>query len=285
MTGLKKNQSLSLNDARRCIEPLNPAISIARQCELIGLSRSSFYYQPNDKIDETNLRIMRKLDELYTEHPYYGVRRMTACLRREDEDVNVKRVRRLLRLMGLEAIYPKKNLSKANKDHVIYPYLLRGVAIVQNDQVWSTDITYVRLKNGFVYLMAVIDWFSRFVLDWQVNTSLEADFCIETLERVLKNNKPEIFNTDQGSQFTTPRFVKPLLDKGIRVSMDGRGRALDNIFVERLWRSVKQEKIYLEDFKTVKEAKTGIADYFDHYNHRRPHQSLNYKTPAEVYLS
>lgn len=285
MTGLKKNQVLSVDDARRCIDPLSQEISIARQCELLGLNRSSFYYRPSRQIDDTNLRLMHKLDELYTEHPYYGVRRMTACLRRDQEEVNIKRVRRLLRLMGLEAIYPKKNLSKANKEHVIYPYLLRDVAIVRNDQVWSTDITYIRLKNGFVYLMAVIDWYSRYVLDWQLNISLEADFCIETLERVLQNGKPEIFNTDQGSQFTTPRFVNPLLNNGIRVSMDGRGRALDNVFVERLWRSVKQEKVYLEDFKTVKEAKTGIADYFEYYNQRRPHQSLDYKTPAEVYLS
>jgi putative transposase len=275
---------LSVDDARRCIEPLSQEISIARQCELLGLNRSSFYYQPVSQVDDINLRLMRKLDELYTEHPYYGVRRMTACLRRNQEEVNIKRVRRLLRLMGLEAIYPKKNLSKANKEHVIYPYLLRGVAIVRNDQVWSTDITYIRLRNGFVYLMAVIDWFSRYVLDWQLNITLEADFCIETLDRVLQNGKPEIFNTDQGSQFTTPRFVNPLLNNGVRVSMDGRGRALDNVFVERLWRSLKQEKVYLEDFRTVKEAKTGIADYFEYYNHRRPHQSLDYKTPAEVYL-
>lgn len=285
MTGLKKNQVLSVDDARRCIDPLSQEISIARQCELLGLNRSSFYYRPSSQIDDMNLRLMHKLDELYTEHPYYGVRRMTACLRRDQEEVNIKRVRRLLRMMGLEAIYPKKNLSKANKEHVLYPYLLRDVAIVRKDQVWSTDITYIRLRNGFVYLMAVIDWFSRYVLDWQVNISLEADFCVETLERVLQNGKPEIFNTDQGSQFTTPRFVNPLLNSGICVSMDGRGRALDNVFVERLWRSVKQEKVYLEDFKTVKEAKTGIADYFEYYNHRRPHQSLDYKTPAEVYLS
>jgi putative transposase len=265
LTGLKKNQALSVDDARRCIDPLSEEISIARQCELLGLNRSTFYYQPNSQIDDLSLRLMRKLDELY-------------------EEVNIKRVRRLLRLIGLEAIYPKKNLSKSNRDHVIYPYLLRGVAIVRNDQVWSTDITYIRLQNGFVYLMAVIDWFSRYVLDWQLNTSLEADFCIETLERVLQNGKPEIFNTDQGSQFTTPRFVDPLLKNGIRVSMDGRGRALDNVFVERLWRSVKQEKVYLEDFRTVREAKSGIDDYFDLYNHRRPHQSLSYKTPAEVYL-
>jgi len=227
---------------------------------------------------------MRRLDELYTEHPYYGVRRMTACLQREGHCVNEKRIRRLLRLIGLEAIYPKPNLSKPNRDHKIYPYLLRNVPIVDINQVFSADITYIRLAHGFVYLMAVIDWFSRYVLDWQLSVSLEADFCIETLMRVLGKRKPAVFNVDQGSQFTSPRFVRPLLDRGIQVSMDGRGRALDNVFVERLWRSLKQEKVYLENFRTVQEAKTGISEYFDFYNNRRPHQALDYLTPAEVYL-
>lgn len=257
---------------------------MSRQCDLLGLNRSTLYYQPVG-LDEYTLWLMRRLDELYTEHPYYGVRRMTACLRREGELVNEKRVRRLLRLIGLEAIYPKPNLSKPNRDHKIYPYLLRGVAIEHRDQVFSADITYIRLSHGFVYLVAVIDWFSRYVLDWQLSVSLEADFCVETLVRVLGRQKPTIFNVDQGSQFTSPRFVGPLLDSGVQVSMDGRGRALDNVFVERLWRSLKQEKVYLENFKTVKEAKTGISEYFDFYNHRRPHQGLGYLTPAEVYLS
>ena len=191
---------------------------MARQCELLGLNRSTFYYRPISRVDEVRLRLMNKLDELYTAHPYYGVRRMTACLRRDGEIVNRKRIRRLLRVMGLEAIYPKQNLSKPNREHVIYPYLLRGVEIVRKDQVWSTDITYIRLQKGFVYLVAIIDWFSRYVLDWQVSVSLEADFCIETLERTLANGRPEIFNTDQGSQFTTPRFVNPLLVNGVRGS-------------------------------------------------------------------
>jgi putative transposase len=258
-------------------------ISVSRQCELLGLNRSTLYYRAVG-FDEYTLRLMHRLDELYTEHPYYGVRRMTACLCKEGEEVNEKRIRRLLRLLGLEAIYPKPNLSKPNREHVIYPYLLRGVEIVRKDQVFSADITYIRLSKGFVYLVAVIDWFSRYVLDWQVSTSLEAEFCIETLERVLNKSKPEIFNTDQGSQFTSPRFVKPLVSHGINVSMDGRGRALDNVFVERLWRSLKQEKVYLESFKTVSDAQKGINEYFDFYNHRRPHQSLDYKTPAEIYF-
>jgi putative transposase len=181
------------------------------------------------------------------------------------------------------AHYPKINLSKRHPDHKIYPYLLRGLKINEKDHVWSTDITYIRLTGGFVYLMAIIDWGTRFVLDWELSTTMEADFCIETLRRTLETNKPEIFNTDQGSQFTSPRFTGLLLEKDIKISMDGRGRALDNVFVERLWRSVKQEKVYLSEFRNVREARAGINEYFDFYNHRRIHQSLDYKTPAEVY--
>jgi putative transposase len=234
---------------------------------------------------------MRRLDELYTEHPYYGVRRMTACLRRELKEaeevneLNEKRIRRLLRLMGLEAIYPKRNLSQKNPAHKIYPYLLRGLTIERPHQVYSCDITYIRLHGGFVYLIAVIDWFSRFVLDFQLSNSLEVDFCVETLERVLAKQAPEIFNTDQGSQFTSPQFVNPILLCGSKMSMDGRGRALDNVFVERLWRSLKQEKVYLSDFRTIKDAAMGIREYFNFYNYQRLHQSLDYRTPAEVHFS
>lgn len=210
---------------------------------------------------------------------------MTAVLRRNGFLINSKRVRRLLRLMGLEAIYPKPNLSRKNSEHRIFPYLLRDKKISRNDEVWSSDITYIRLRKGFVYLMAIIDWYSRYVLDWQVSTSLEADFCIETLQRALRRSKPKYFNTDQGSQFTSTKFIHPLLENNILVSMDGRGRALDNIFVERLWRTVKYEKVYLDDFCTVADAKNGLSDFFNFYNNRRIHQSLNYKTPAEVYLA
>jgi putative transposase len=226
---------------------------------------------------------MNKLDEQYTKTPFYGVLKMTECLRNLGHEVNVKRVRRLLRQMGLEAIYPKPNLSRTHPEHKIYPYLLRGLKVERKDQVWSTDITYIRLNQGFCYLVAIIDWYSRYVLNWRLSTSLDADFCIEALAEVLEHSHCEIFNTDQGSQFTSPRFTQPLLDKDIQISMDGRGRALDNIFVERLWRSVKYEKVYLSDFESVKDAQIGLKEYFSFYNHERLHQSLEYQTPASVY--
>lgn len=258
-------------------------ISVLRQCELLGLARSSLYYKPKVVSEET-LTLSRLLDEVYTEHPYYGVRRMTAQLKKLGHAVGCRRVRGLLRHLGLWAAYPPKpNLSKKHPEHKIYPYLLRGLTIKENDHVWSTDITYIRLSGGFVYLTAIMDWGSRFVLDWELSTTLEADFCIETLKRTLQKNKPKIFNTDQGSQFTSPRFTEILTSKAIQISMDGRGRALDNVFVERLWRSLKQEKIYLSEFRSVREAKSGIDEYFEYHNYQRMHQSLNYKTPAEVY--
>ena len=225
--------------------------------------------------------LMNLLDEQYTKTPFYGVQKMTVYLNEQGHLVNVKRVRRLLRKMGLEAVYPKPNLSKANPEHKKFPYLLKGLEITRCDQVWSTDITYVRLQKGFVYLVAIIDWYSRYVLNWRISTTLEADFCIETLEEVLANRQCEIFNTDQGSQFTTNRFTDPLIAKGIQVSMDGKGRALDNIFVERLWRSV----IYLREYPDVQSVKKGLDEYFEFYNHQRYHESLGYKRPAEVYLS
>lgn len=257
--------------------------SIRQQCELLGLNRSSLYYQSMGE-SEDNLGLMRLLDEQYTRTPFYGVLKMEAYLRSLGHDVNTKRVRRLLRKMGLEAIYQKPNTSKPNPEHKVYPYLLRGLVIDRCDQVWSTDITYVRLASGFVYLVAVIDWYSRYVLGWALSTTLDADFCIETVGSLLEHRKCEIFNTDQGSQFTSPRFTLPLLDKGIKVSMDGRGRALNNIFVERLWRTVKYEYVYLQDIQTVKEAWLGLRDFFLFYNNERFHQSLDYRTPAKIYL-
>lgn len=258
--------------------------SLRQQCGLLGINRSSLYYEPTGESEE-NLLLMRLLDEQYTRTPYYGVLKMTEHLRGEGHAVNQKRVRRLLRTMGLEAIYQKPDTSKPNPEHKVFPYLLRGLPIDRRDQVWSTDITYVRLARGFVYLMAVIDWYSRYVLGWAISTTLEADFCIELVGKLLETGRCEIFNTDQGSQFTTPRFTQPLLDKGIRVSMDGRGRALDNIFIERLWRTVKYEHVYLQDIQTVQEAWLGLRDYFGFYNHQRLHQSLDYRTPAQVYLA
>ncbi len=265
------------------IEPEHSMLSLRQQCELLGMNRSSWYYQPVGESDY-NLLLMRELDEQYTNTPFYGVLRMTTHLRRLGHEVNPKRVRRLLRTMGLQAVYPQPKLSQPNPEHKIFPYLLRDVEIERCDQVWSTDITYIRLEKGFVYLMAIIDWYSRYVLNWALSTTLEADFCIEALSETLAQGRCEIFNTDQGSQFTTPRFTTLLLDKDIQVSMDGRGRALDNVFVERLWRSVKQEKVYLHDFRTVREAYRELKAYFEFYNDRRPHQSLDGQTPGEVYL-
>jgi len=265
------------------IEPEHKELSVRRQCRLLGINRSSLYYRPAG-IDDFTLKLMHELDKQYTETPFYGVLKMTEHLRSLGHLVNPKRVRRLLRKMGLNAVYPKPRLSQANPEHKIYPYLLRNVQIERCNQVWSTDITYIRMKHGFVYLMAIIDWHSRYVLNWALSTTMDADFCIDALNEVLDGSLCEIFNTDQGSQFTTKRFTGPLLAKGIKVSMDGRGRALDNIFVERLWRSVKYEKVYLNDFQTVKEAYQGLEDYFEFYNHKRIHQSLDYKTPAEVYF-
>lgn len=265
------------------VEPHAPTFSLRQQCGLLGLNRSSLYYQPVAESEE-NLSLMRLLDEQYTRTPCYGVLRMAAYLRSLGHDVNVKRVRRLLRTMGLDAVYQKPNTSQPNPAHLVYPYLLRGLSIERCDQVWSTDITYVRLASGFVYLMAVIDWYSRYVLGWAISTTLDADFCIEAVDQILESRRCEIFNTDQGAQFTTPRFTQPLLDKGIKVSMDGRGRALDNIFVERLWRTVKYEYVYLQEIQSVHEVRLGLQDFFHFYNHERFHQSLDYRTPAQVYL-
>lgn len=226
---------------------------------------------------------MRLLDEQYTRHPFYGVRRMTAWLETKGHCVNEKRVRRLLREMGLEAQYPRPRLSAANKQHRIYPYLLREVVIERANQVWSTDITYIRLLQGFIYLVAVMDWHSRYVLSWELSISMDSGFCVEALDEALRVAKPEIFNTDQGSQFTSAAFTQKLIEQQIKISMDGRGRAFDNIFVERLWRTVKYEEIYLKDYSNVGQARQGIKDYFEFYNRERLHQSLGYKTPESVY--
>ena len=253
-----------------------------RQCELLGLSRSSLYYEPGGEASE-DLRLMRLIDEQYTARPFYGSRRMTIRLNERGEGVNRKRVQRLMRVMGLEAIYPKPRLSLAGKGHRIYPYLLRGVKVERRDQVWSTDITYVPMASGFMYLAAVIDWYSRYVIGWRLSNTLDGSFCLEMLEEALRAGKPEVFNTDQGVQFTAARFTGRLESAGVAVSMDGRGRALDNVFVERLWRSVKYEDIYIQGYDTVPGLHHGLASYFAFYNDERPHQSLDYRTPAAVY--
>jgi putative transposase len=255
---------------------------VARQCELLGLARSSWYYQPAGESAEA-VELLRLLDEQYTRTPFYGVRRMTAWLRSRGHVVNVKRVRRLLRLLGVEAIYPKPATSAPAPGHRIYPYLLRGVPITHADQVWSSDITYVRLERGWLYLVAILDWYSRYVLAWEVSNTLDSDFCVAALDRALARGRPAIFNTDQGSQFTGHAFTGRLLDADVRISMDGRGRALDNVFVERLWRSVKYEEVYLKDYPTVPAAIDGLGAYFRFYNEERLHQALAYQTPATVY--
>lgn len=272
----------SVEQKRLLIEPANGALGISRQCELIGLSRASFYYEPVEESAE-NLLLMRLIDEQFTKRPFYGVRKMTAWLRQEKYEVNLKRVRRLMRLMGLEAIYQKPRLSIPAPGHQIYPYLLRNVKIERINQVWSTDITYIRLQGGVVYLVAVIDWHSRYVLSWEVSTTMENEFCISALKRALHRGKPEIFNSDQGSQFTSNAFTGILKEHDISISMDGRGRALDNIFVERLWRSVKYEEVYLDEYESVPQAIAGLRNYFNFYNLERLHQSLDYKTPEAVY--
>lgn len=264
------------------IEPDHPQLSIVRQCELLELARSSYYYEPVPQ-NEEDLLLMRLLDEQYTRTPYYGKRKMVAYLQTQGYRVDRQRVRRLMQMMGLETMYPKPHLSRAGETSVHYPYLLRDLLVDRCDQVWSCDITYIRLARGFVYLMAIIDWFSRYVLAWELSTTLDTSFCLDALDRALRGATPEIFNTDQGVQFTSTEFLNRLKAAKIRISWDGRGRALDNIFVERLWRSVKYEDIYLKEYQTVPEARKGLLDYFHHYNCERFHQSLEYQTPVSVY--
>jgi putative transposase len=244
---------------------------------LLGLPRSTYYYQPRPESAE-NLRLLRRLDELYLECPFFGSRRMAVTL-----GVNRKRIRRLMRILGVEAHYPKPNLSRPAPNHEIYPYLLRGVSIERPNQVWSTDITYVPMRAGFLYLVAIMDWFSRFVLSWELSNTMETGFCLAALEAAFRFGQPEIWNSDQGAQFTSADFLAPLKERGISISMDGRGRALDNVFIERLWRSLKYELIYPGDFASGAELFPALDRYFHFYNHLRPHQALGYRTPAELF--
>jgi len=246
------------------------------------LSRASLYYEPAPETKE-NLRLMRLIDQEYTAHPFLGSRRLAKWLIEQGEAVNRKRVQRLMRLMGLEAIYPKPKLSATRAGHRVYPYLLRDVRIERPDQVWSTDITYVPLAAGFMYLAAIIDWFSRYVLAWRLSNTLDGSFCLEMLDEALSRGKPEVFNTDQGVQFTAQAWTGRLEAAGVAVSMGGRGRCLDNVFVERLWRSVKYEDIYLRGYEGVPELARGLTRYFEFYNEERPHQALDYRTPVVVY--
>lgn len=278
----KKAGSLDLETRRELIELSHPKISIVRQCDLISLPRSSFYFCPATESPE-NLEIMRLIDEEFLRYPFYGSRKIIPYLKEKGFVVNKKRVLRLMRLMGISPIYPKPNLSKAEKGHKIYPYLLRDLPIVRPNQVWSTDITYIPMREGFVYLTAVIDWFSRYVLAFELSNTLDTTFCIRALQSALTINQPAIFNTDQGSQFTSLDFTLVLKERNIAISMDGKGRAIDNVFIERLWRSLKYEMIYLKDFTSVSQLYNELTSYFHFYNTERFHQALDYRRPAEVY--
>jgi putative transposase len=265
------------------IEVDHPVLSLRQQCGLLGLNRSSLYYQPV-AVDPETLVLMNLIDEEYTRHPFYGSRKIMRFLREEGYWVNRKRVQRLMGLMGLEAICPGPNTSKRRQEHKIYPYLLRGLEITRPNQVWATDITYIRLLGGFLYLVAILDWYSRYVLSWRLSNSLDSSFCLEALEAALQIGRPDIFNSDQGVQFTSEEFTERLLYEGVQISMDSRGRALDNIFTERLWRSVKYEEVYLKDYRSVRETEGGLGRYFEFYNCERFHQALDYRRPHEVHF-
>jgi putative transposase len=266
------------------IECGHPELSVRRQCVLLGLNRASLYYVPAQESAE-NLALMRVIDEYYTRTPFYGSRRMTAYLQRQGYAVNRKRVQRLMHTMGLEAIYPRPRLSLRHADHQVYPYLLHDVVIHRPSQVWSADITYVPMRQGVMYLVAILDWYSRYVLSWQLSNTMDVAFCLTALEQALAQGRPEIFNTDQGAQFTSLAFTMRLAAAHVAISMDGRGRVFDNIFVERLWRTVKYEDLYLKDYGSVVEMEGGLAEYFWFYNHQRIHQALDYRTPAEVHCN
>ena len=276
---MKDENHLSPRDIVSHINKTSSILPRGVQAELLGISRNSLYYQPRP-VDPEILLVMNRIDELYTKRPFYGSRKMAKEL-----GYNRKRIQRLMRQMGIEAIYQKPNLSKNNMPHPVYPYLLKGIVAAHPNHIWGTDITYIRMHQGFLYLTAYLDWFSRFVLSWRLSTTLEIEFVLDAAEEALyKYNAPDIENSDQGTHYTSERHIQLFVSKGTKVSMDGRGRAMDNIFTERLWRSVKYEEVYLKDYATVLEAKEEIRDYFNFYNYERKHQSLNYKTPAEIYF-
>ena len=266
----------------KMVDREHPNLSVVRQCSLLGISRSSVYTRPRD-VDAYELELMSLIDRQYLVRPFYGSRRMAIWLRTQGHHVNRKRLQRLMRLMGIEAVYRRPNTSKPSPQHKVYPYLLRGLEINRVNQVWASDITYIPMARGFVYLVVIMDWYSRYVLSWRLSNTLDAEFCVDALEEALSKGRPEIFNTDQGSQFTSDAFTGMLQEHDIQISMDGKGRYLDNIFVERLWRSVKYEEVYLKAYENVGEAKAGIGAYLDFYNDERPHQSLGYQTPYQVF--
>jgi len=276
---------MSVSEKRGCVEPEHSSLSISRQCELIALPRTSYYRQPASFAESSeNLKLMRLIDEEYMRHPFYGSRNMRTYLKRLGHKVNRKRIQRLMRKMGIESIAPKPNTSRPGKGHKVYPYLLKNLDINSPNQVWCTDITYIRLRGGFVYLTAVMDWHSRYVLSWEVSVTMDDAFCVNALKSAIrKHGVPDIFNTDQGSQFTGNAFTGVLKEHSIKISMDGKGRAMDNIFIERLWRSVKYEEVYIKEYSSVSELVQELKVYFEFYNEERPHQSHDDLTPAEVY--
>jgi putative transposase len=263
------------------VDHRHPSLSIVRQCRLLDINRSGLYYQPKG-ISEEDLTLMKIIDRQYLMTPYYGARKIAVCLKSQGHLVNRKRVRRLMRLMGLKAIYRRPRTSKPAPGHKIYPYLLSGLKVTRPNQVWAADITYIPMTRGFLYLVAIIDWYSRYVLSWRLSNTLDTGFCVEALEEALRKGKPEIFNTDQGAQFTSEAFTGLLEQHGIKISMDGKGSYNDNLFIERLWRSVKYEEVYLRAYQDARDARTSLGNYFRFYNSQRPHQALGYRTPAEI---
>lgn len=284
MVKKKVQANRSLDERRALLEKKSNNISKSRQCELLGVSRSTAYYQKVPPSKE-ELELMKLIDIIYLDFPCFGARRIAVMLRKEGYPVSRKRVSRLMKVIGISAIYQKPNTSKPSPEHKIYPYLLTDIDIKHPDQVWCTDLTYIRLRSGWVYLMAVMDWHSRRVISWGLSSAMDTEFCVRVLEDALTHGKPEIFNTDQGSQFTSQSFTGLLKDHHIKISMDGKGRFMDNIFIERLWRTVKYECIFLNDFETLSETKEELVGYFEKYNKIRPHQSLDYKTPDQVWRS
>jgi putative transposase len=275
---------LSVERRREVVDRRHPSLSVVRQCKLLDISRSGLYYQPAG-ISEEDLTLMKLIDHQYLATPFYGARKIAAWLKSQGQRVNRKRVRRLMCVMGLKAIYRRPKTSQPAPGHKTYPYLLSGMKITRLNQVWAADITYIPMARGFLYLVAIIDWYSRYVLSWRLSNSLDAGFCVEALEEALRKGKPDIFNTDQGSQFTGEAFTGLLEQHGVRISMDGKGSYNDNLFVERLWRTVKYEEVYLKAYQDGRDARVGLGNYFRFYNTERPHQTHGYRTPAEVFTS
>jgi putative transposase len=275
---------VEVKQRRAAVDRCRPSLSVARQCKLLDISRSGLYYQPA-RVSEHDLELMKLIDCQYMVTPFYGTRKMAVCLKSKCHNVNRKHVRRLMQLMGLKAIYRHPRTSPPGPGNKIYPYLLNGMKITHPNQVWCADITYIPMAHGFMYLVVIMDWYSRYVLVWRLSNTLDADFCVEALEEALKKGKPDIFNTDQGSQFTGKAFTGLLEKHGIKISMDGKGSYQDNLFIERLWRTVKYEEVHLKAYQNGKDARIGISDYFRFYNTARPHQALGYRTPGDVFTS